>query len=69
MKEWVIMQTYQTKEFIRCRPERVPYLRSIGWRDAWDVYREKYREREAMNAQFTKEMDAIKVDIEAVEKK
>jgi len=69
MKDWVIMRSYHTKEFIRCRPEKVPYLRSIGWKDAWEFYREKFNEHEVLAGQLSDEMAEIKRQIDELGRK
>ena len=67
--DWVIMQTASTKEFIRCRRHRVSYLLSVGWKLAWDVYREKFYELEKTKTQLMDDLEQMKSDIEEVENK
>jgi len=69
MKNWVIMRSYHTKEFIRCLPEKASFLRSIGWKDAWEFYREKFNEREVLVAQLNDEMAEIRKQIDEIERK
>lgn len=69
MEDWIIMLSCHTKEFIRVHPERVPYFLSIGWKEAWEFYREKFNEREVLNTQLDNEMAEIKRQIDELERK
>ena len=67
--DWVVMMTVSTKELIRCRRHKVPYLRSVGWLEGWELYREKFADLQRLKAQYAEEMADLKAGIVALENK
>ena len=69
IKDWIVMFSPLTCDFIRVRNNRVDYMRSVGWIEGWDLYRDKFHELEQMKVQLKKKMADIKASIEALENK
>jgi len=50
--------------FVRVNRSRITHFESLGWKNAWDYYREKYHEHERIKREMAIELDIIRKDIE-----
>lgn len=67
--DWVIMRTPCTKEMVRCKRYKIPFLLSVGYKLGWDVYREKFQELETLKFELGTEMSEMKRQIAELEMK